>query len=67
MITVKKKIVEKIDQLPESMLNEVLDFIEFLYWKVSTERENPLLEISGILSGDPISSEDIERELYENE
>jgi len=66
MITMKERIEERINQLPESMLREVLDFVEFLFWKASSEKEEPLLEIAGALSGDPISAEDIERELYDS-
>jgi hypothetical protein len=66
MITVKEKIAERINQLPEHKLCEVLDFIEFLSWKISSEKEEPLLVIAGTLSGDPISAEDIERELYDS-
>lgn len=42
MITMKEKIAERIDQLPEHKLREVLDFIEFLSWKASSEKEEPL-------------------------
>jgi hypothetical protein len=65
MISLKEKITENLDHLPETMLREVLDFIEFLSWKASNEKEEPLLMIAGTLSGDSIFAEDIERELYD--
>jgi len=67
MISLKEKIKENLENLPEHKLYEVFNFIEFLRWKSSDQKEEPLLDITGILSGDPISAEDIEKELYGNE
>jgi len=63
MISLKGRIVEKLDHLPESDLRDVLNFIEFVTWKTTTTDE-PLLSVAGILSGSMLSAEQIERELY---
>ena len=65
MASLKEKITEGLDRLPEPMLFEVLDFIEFLNWKASDQKEEPLLIVAETLSGKPISAETIERELYD--
>ncbi len=57
------KISEKLGYLPESKLREVLDFVEFLKWR-ATEQDEPLLSISGTLSGKMLSAKEIEKELY---
>ena len=67
MISVKEKIEKGLENLSEPMLYRVLDFVEFLSWKSSDQKEEPLLTITGILSGEPISANDIEQELYDNE
>jgi hypothetical protein len=59
----KESIQRKLDELPEPALQEVLDFVEFLLWKM-VPREEPVLVVAGILSGSPLSAEEIERELY---
>ena len=59
----KERIVEKMDDLPEPALREVLNFVEFLTWRATAQNE-PLLSIAGIFSGESLSSEMIESELY---
>lgn len=59
----KEKILEKIVELPEDRLKEVLDFIDFLRSK-KKNREDPILKVAGCLSGDALSVEEIEEELY---
>lgn len=63
MQSLKESIQRKLDQLPESALEEVLDFVEFLSRKM-VPQEEPVLTVAGILSGTPLSAEEIERELY---
>ena len=65
MVSLKERITENLGRLPEPMLREVLDFIEFLAWRASEQKE-PLLTVAGILSGGEISAKDIERELYDD-
>lgn len=60
---IKKSIFEKLDQLPEPELREIMDFVNFILQKVQ-QREEPVLQVAGILSGEPISAKDIEQELY---
>lgn len=39
----KEKIVEKLDQVPEAALSEVVDFVDFLVWKAQqTEGARPV-------------------------
>jgi len=63
MVVLKERIVEKLDRLPEPNLREVLNFVEFLTWRTA-EQDEPLLSVAGILSGQMLSAEEIERELY---
>ena len=64
MRPLKETIVEKLDQLPESALREILDFVDFIAAKAA--QEDPMLAVAGLLSGSPLSAEQIERELYGN-
>jgi Protein of unknown function (DUF2281) len=65
MESVKEKIVDKLESLPEQALQEVLTFVDFVAWRHQAEdSSDPLLSVAGILSGEPISAEEIEAELY---
>lgn len=57
------RIVQKLDDLPETALREVLEFVESLTWR-ATSQDELLLSAAGILSGDMLSAEEIEREVY---
>ena len=59
----KEKIFEKIIDLPDYRLKEVVDFIEFLRSK-KEEAEDPILNVAGCLSGKPITAKEIEEDLY---
>jgi hypothetical protein len=61
--SLKGNILERIDQLPEPALRELLDFVESLSPR-SIQEEVPILSVAGILSGTPLTAEEIERELY---
>ncbi|HXF05805.1 MAG TPA: hypothetical protein VNM72_10380 [Blastocatellia bacterium] len=61
--SLKEEILEKLDQLPEPALQQVRDFLEFLSREVLLQ-EDPVLAVAGIFSGDSLSAEEIERELY---
>ena len=63
MLTLKDSIIERLEQLPEPVLREVLDFVEFISAKALVQEE-PLLAVAGILSGSALSAEQIEQELY---
>ena len=63
MNALKENIIEKLDRLPDPTLQEVMDFVNFLAWRGVGE-DAPLLNIAGVLSGEPISTEAIELELY---
>ena len=65
MASVRDRIVERLDDLPEPNLREVLSFVEFLTWRAAGQDE-PLLSVAGILSGKTLSAEEIEHELYGN-
>jgi hypothetical protein len=63
--TLREKIAQKLQNLPETSLREVLDFVEFLSWKgVNQGQDDPVLSVAGTLSGKTLSSEEIEQELY---
>jgi hypothetical protein len=61
----RRRLAEKLAALEEPRLQEVLDFVDFLIMK---ERggEDQVLNVIGCLSGEPMSSGEIERELYGN-
>ena len=59
----KQKLLERITDLSEGRLQEVLDFIDFLRTREHPD-EDPILQVAGSLSGDPLSAEEIEQELY---
>lgn len=61
--TIKESIVEKLEQMPEPELREIIDFVDFIFRKVQN-REEPILQVAGVLSGEPISARNIELELY---
>ena len=65
MLSVRERIVERLDALPEPNLREVLSFVEFLTWRAGDPGE-PVLTVAGLLSGDMLSAEEIEAELYGN-
>ncbi len=60
---VRENLLEKISDLPETKLQEVLDFVDFLRSR-KPEVEDPILNVSGCLSGAPLSGSEIEEELY---
>lgn len=61
--TFKEKILEKIADLPEYKLKEIVDFIDFLRSK-KEENEDPILRVAGCLSGSALTAKEIEEELY---
>ena len=61
--SLKEDILEKLEQLPESALREVRDFVVSISLK-SRPQDDPVLAVAGILSGPPLSVEEIEQELY---
>ena len=63
MASIRDRIVEKLDHLPKPELREVLIFVEFLTWR-TVEHDEPLLSIAGMFSGEALSAEEIEQELY---
>ncbi|MCC6446934.1 MAG: DUF2281 domain-containing protein [Armatimonadetes bacterium] len=63
MNSLKEKVIQKIEQRPEPQLHEVLHFVELLSSNPA-DQEEPLLAIAGILSGESLPSDDIDRELY---
>ncbi len=71
MISVREKIVERLQDFPEPTLREVLDFVEFLAWKTrnhvqqgSKSEDDPILAVLGILPGKALTNEEIDEELY---
>ena len=66
MISLRDRIVKRLDQLPESNLREVLNFVEFMTRR-SAEQNDPLFSVAGILSGEVLSADEIEQRLYGDE
>ena len=63
MSALRERILEKLEGLPESNLRQVLSFVEFLACR-EREQDEPLLSVAGVLSGDMLSCQEIEDELY---
>jgi Protein of unknown function (DUF2281) len=59
----KKQLLEKVTDLPEARVQEVLDFVDFLRLREQSS-EDTILQVAGCLSGPPLSAGDIEDELY---
>ena len=65
MVALRDIIIQKLEDLPEPSLREVLDFIETLAPRdVTQEEDDPFLSVIGTLSCGPISNEEIDEELY---
>ena len=62
----KEKLLVRLDNLRESQLQVVLDFVDFLKSREKSG-EDPILRGAGSLSGSPLSAEEIEKELYGEE
>jgi len=62
MLSTKDKIIQKLDSFSELELTQLLELVDRIKEEKSTE--DPLLNVIGILSGDPISTNSIDRELY---
>ena len=60
---IKEKLLEKVSDLTEERLHEVLDFVDFLRSR-KPRVEDPILNVAGCLSGSPLSVGEIEEELY---
>jgi len=61
MNEVRETLIEKIKYLPDNKLFELINFIDILTVK---KTQGILLSLSGSLSGMPVSSEEIDQELY---
>jgi hypothetical protein len=62
----KQQLLEKVTDLSEARLQEVLNFIDFLRLQ-EQKSEDPILRVAGCLSGNPLSTEAIDEELYGKE
>lgn len=66
-----EEILIKLNELPEPRLREVLRFVEQINQPAKHPQtidwtEEPLLSIAGMLSGEPLSAQAIETELYDD-
>lgn len=59
----RRKLLERVADLPEVRLQEILDFVDFLRAR-EREDQDSILKVAGCLSGSPLSAEEIEEELY---
>ena len=60
------KVISSVGGLPAFRIEELLDYIEFLKSR-EEKTEDPILKVAGILSGEPISAQEIDEELYGKE
>lgn len=62
---VKETLVRSLDDLSDEQLEQVLDWVrELKAPPASTVQDDPLLRIAGCLSGEPLSSRQMDEELY---
>jgi len=59
----RQRLLERVMDLPEARLREILDFIDFLRVREGVDHDS-ILRVAGCLSGSPLSAEEIEEELY---
>ena len=65
MTSLRDSIVERLNDLPEHKLQEVLDFVESISsGEQSRDNQDPFLTVIGTLTASPISSQEIDQELY---
>jgi hypothetical protein len=57
------KVMSSVGGLPAFRIEELLDYIEFLKSR-EEKAEDSILKVAGILSGEPISAKEIDKELY---
>ena len=57
------KVMSNLGGLPAFRIEELLDYIEFLKNR-EEKTEDPILNVAGILSGEPLSAKEIDEELY---
>lgn len=62
-VAIKTQITENLNDLPETSLQEVLDFVEFLRYR-NPASEDPILDVAGMFSGTPLQSSEIDLVLY---
>ena len=56
-------LLEKIRELPQTRVLEVIDFVDFLRSR-SQKEDDPILDVIGCLSGKALSTQELEEELY---
>ena len=56
-------LLEKIRELPQTRILEVIDFVDFLRSR-SQKDDDPILDVIGCLSGKSLSTPELEEELY---
>jgi len=63
--SLRKAIAQKLERIGEPSLRKVLSFVEYLDRNGKTPNgDDPFFAVIGTLSGEPISSEEIDEELY---
>jgi len=59
----RKKLLERITDMSEARVQEILDFADFLRIRERKSADS-VLSVAGCLSGTPLSAAEIEEELY---
>lgn len=54
MDSLKEKIVEKLERLPETALQDVLEFVDFLEWQKATRKQREEWQLSEIEESCPV-------------
>jgi hypothetical protein len=63
MTAIKSQIIDKLDQLPEPILEQVYQFVNNLTAETDID-DDPFLKVIGVLSTESINSEEIDDIVY---
>ncbi len=70
MLLYETELKQKLEKLPDSLKKEVLDYVDYLSNKYTPNKKrskkhaNPFKDLAGFVSIGPLSSKDIDREVY---
>ena len=58
-----EKLIEKISELPVACIHDVFNYIDYLRFR-SQKDNDPIINVAGCLSGNSMTSPEIDAELY---
>ena len=70
MLLYETELKQKLEKLPDNLKKEVLDYVDYLSNKYPANKKkskkylNPFKDLAGFVSIGPLSSKDIDKEVY---